>query len=132
MSAVSPTSRRIFLYWLLLLVPALVVGVGAIVLLRREQVRLDEQARMSNQARFAAIEARARLIAENVELLVGEVESGLMTTLNDVPAANPDAFLDEWERTNPLVRATFRLAANERVLRPAAGSVGATTGSSAA
>ncbi len=125
MSAVSPTSRRIFRYWLLLLVPALVVGFGAIVLLRREQVRLDEQARISNQARFAAIEARARLIAENVELLVGEAESGLMTTLNDVPAANADAFLDEWERTNPLVRATFRLAASERVLRPAAGSVGA-------
>ena len=118
----SPTSRRIFLYWLLLLVPTLAVGTGAIVLLHREQARLDEQARSANATRIAAIEARARLIAENVELLVGEVESGLMVTLADAPPTAPDAFLDEWERSSPLVRATFWLAESGAVLRSAVGT----------
>ena len=115
-------SRRIFLYWLLLLLPTLAVGAGALLLLRREQARLEESARASVEARRAAIAARARLIAENVELLVGDVETGLMATLREAPTANPEAFLDEWERSNPLVRGTFRLANDDRVLRPAASS----------
>ena len=38
-------SRRIFLYWLLLLLPTLAVGAGALYLLQKEQARLDEQAK---------------------------------------------------------------------------------------
>ncbi len=115
------SSRRIFLYWLLLLVPTLAVGAGALVLLRREQARLDEQVRVAAATKRSAIEARARLIAESVELLIGDVESGLMTTLNEIPVANPDASLDDWERSNPLVRATFRLSRDDRVARPTSG-----------
>ena len=118
------SSRRITLYWLLLLLPTLAVGAGALFLLRREQTRLDGQARAVAGTRTAAIEARARLIAENVELLVGDVERGLMTTLSEIPLANPDAALDEWERANPLVRSTFRVARDDRVLRPIAGGKG--------
>lgn len=113
--------RGVF-YWLLLLLPTLAVGTGGLWLLKREQARLDEQARVAAESRRAAIEARARLIAENVELLVGDVQTGLMTTLREAPAANPGGFLDNWERTNPLVRATFHLAPNERILRPTAGA----------
>lgn len=109
--------RGVF-YWLLLLVPTLAVGGGALWLLRREQARLDEQAAAAAESRRGAIEARARLIAENVELLVGDVQAGLMATLREVPNENPNPFLDDWERTNPLVRATFRLAADQRLLRP--------------
>lgn len=111
--------RGVF-YWLLLLVPTLAVGGGALWLLRREQARLDEQAVAAAESRRSAIEARARLIAENVELLVGDVQAGLMATLREVPNENPNPFLDDWEKTNPLVRATFRLAADNRVLRPTA------------
>jgi signal transduction histidine kinase len=117
-SAVSPTSRRIFLYWLLLLVPTLVVGGGAIQLLRREQARLAERGASADEARRAAVAARARLIVENVELLVGDVEAGLLDALSAEPAAGLDAFLDEWERKNPLVRIAFRAAADGTVLRP--------------
>lgn len=118
--AVLTTPRRITLYWLLLLLPTLVVGAGALVLLRREQARLDVQARVAAESRRATIEARARLIAENVELLVGDVETGLMNRLSEAPAASPDAFFNEWEQTNPLVHATFWLARGDQVLRPAA------------
>ena len=111
-------SRRSFLYWLLLLVPTLAVGIGALLLLRREQVRLDEQARGVSALRRETIAARARQIAENVELLVGDVQGGLMATLNLAPATDPDGFFDAWGANNPLVRSTFRLAADDRILRP--------------
>jgi two-component system, OmpR family, phosphate regulon sensor histidine kinase PhoR len=110
--------RGVF-YWLLLLLPTLAVGTGALWLLQREQARLNEQARAAAESRRSAIEARARLIAENVELAVDDVKTALMATLQEVPAANTDAFLDEWERSNPLVHATFRLGRDEQVLRPA-------------
>ncbi len=118
---VPAPSRRIFLYWLLLLLPTLAVGAGALFLLRKEQARLDEQARRVKALRREAIAARAQQIAENVELAVGDVQSGLMTTLNQATADDPDAFLDSWSASNPLVRSTFRLAVNDRILRPASG-----------
>ena len=117
--AVTGLPRRIYLYWLLLLLPTLAVGVGAIALLRRERARLAERAALADAARLAAVEARARLVAENVELLVGDVESGLLDALAAAPAGDPDAFLDGWERANPLVRATFRCREDGRLLRPA-------------
>ncbi|MGH7956271.1 MAG: sensor histidine kinase [Opitutaceae bacterium] len=118
----SPTSRRIFLYWLLLLVPTLVVGAGAIHLLRREQARLVERGAYADEARRAAITARARLIVENVELLVGDVETGLLDTLAADPAGEIDVFLEQWEKTNPLVRTAFRATSSGRIIRPVAGT----------
>jgi signal transduction histidine kinase len=122
---VSPVSRRIFLYWVLLLVPTLVVGAAAVLLLRREQGRLAQQGVYADETRRAALTARAQLIAENVELLTGDVENGLLDTLSEAPVARLDAFLDEWEKTNPLVRTTFRASAEGRLLRPTSGGVDA-------
>ncbi len=118
---VRTTSRHITLYWLLLLLPTLAVGAGALLLVRREQARLDAQARVAMATKRAAIEARARLIAESVELLMGDVESGLMATLNELTPGDSDGFFDTWGDTNPLVEATFRLATDDRVIRPAGG-----------
>jgi signal transduction histidine kinase len=102
-------SRRVLLYWVLLLLPTLAVGGGVLWLLGREQARLDEQTRAAIDARQAAVGARARLIAENVELLVGDVKTGLMTTLIEAPADDSklQKYLDDWKRTNPLVKATL-------------------------
>ncbi|MDP3070715.1 MAG: HAMP domain-containing sensor histidine kinase [Opitutaceae bacterium] len=124
MPAVSPVSRRIFLYWLLLLVPTLVVGGGAVVLLQREQARLAERSAYADEARRAAMAARARLIVENVELLVGDVQTGLLDALTTEPAARLDDFLTHLEQTNPLVRVAFRAAADGKLLRPTALSGG--------
>lgn len=114
----SPASRRIVAYWLLLLIPALGVGIGAIVLLRREQSRLADRAAYADEARRAAVTARARLIAENVELLVGDVENGLLDLLAADPAGGIDGLLDLLEKSNPLVRSAFRCAPDGEVLRP--------------
>lgn len=118
------TSRRLFLYWLLLLVAALGVGAGAWLLLRREEARLATRVSLTEAARRAAVEARARLVAENVELFVGDVEAGLLDTLAEAPAVALDAFLDEWERGNPLVRTTYRCTVDGRLLRPAGSATG--------
>ena len=120
----SPTSRRIFLYWLLLLVPTLVVGSGAIHLLRREQGRLIERSAYAEEARRAAMAARARLIVENVELLVGDVQAGLLDVLATEPGVEVDAFLAQWERTHPLVRASFPASSAGRILWPDAAKGG--------
>ncbi len=117
-----PASRRIFLYWLLLLVPALVVGGAAIQLLRREDARLRQQGAEVVEARRAALGAQARLIVENVELFTGDVQTALLDTLAAAPAGGLDEFLDRWEKTNPLVRLTFRGAADGRLIRPSGGS----------
>ena len=122
--AVSPVSRRIFLYWLLLLVPTLVVGGAAVVLLQREQARLAERGATADEARRAAMAARARLIVENVELLVGDVQNGLLDALAAEPPAGLDASLANLEKTNPLVRVAFRAAADGRMLRPSALTAG--------
>lgn len=101
-------SRRVLLYWVLLLLPTLAVGGGVLWLLSREQARLDEQTRAAVETRQSAVGARARLIAENVEVLVGDVRAGLMTTLREAPAGDRlGSYLKEWARTNPLVKETF-------------------------
>ncbi len=120
----SPTSRRIFLYWLLLLVPTLAVGGGAIFLLRREQGRLAERGAYADEARRAAIAARARLVVENVELLVGDVQTGLLDVLAAERADGLVAFQERWEKSNPLVRTAFIASADGRVLRPDARNAG--------
>lgn len=100
-------SRRVLFYWLLLLLPALLVGAGALWLLHREETHIGERVRATDAARRAAMEARARLIAENIEIVINEVQSGLMDTLNEAPATSPSSFLSEWKRANPLVRDAF-------------------------
>jgi signal transduction histidine kinase len=107
-------ARRLWLYGLLLLLPALAVGGLALGLLAREQSRLAEREQAAADSRRAAVETRARLIAENIELLVGDVQSALMTTLLEAPAAEPRAFMNEWQATNPLVSDVFRVTADGR------------------
>ena len=117
----TAASRRLWLYGLLLLLPALAVGGLALGLLAREQDRLAEREQAARDSRRAAVETRARLIAENIELLVGDVQSALMATLLEAPAAEPRAFLSEWQATNPLVRDVFRATADGRPVWGASG-----------
>jgi two-component system, OmpR family, phosphate regulon sensor histidine kinase PhoR len=117
-------SRSLFLYWLLLLAASFGVGAGAWLLLQREESRLLAKTASAEAARRAAVEARARLVAENVELLVGDVEAGLLDTLAEVPAEGLTTFLVDWERTNPLVRTAFLASSNGRLLRPSQADVG--------
>jgi hypothetical protein len=121
---VKGPARRIYLYWILLLVPTLIVGAGALLLLQREQGRLAARAGQVDEARRAALSARAQLAAESLELIVGDVESGVLDTLAEPSESLLETFLPELEKGNPLVRNAFLCAENGRLLLPAEGAAG--------
>ena len=103
-------SRAILLYWLLLLVPTLGAGLVMLRLLRHEGQRLA-------LAESAALQNKARVMADEIALSVGEAREGLIETLRAVPTANLD--LGDWARANPLIRNAFIWdAAQRRLLFP--------------
>lgn len=112
---IKSASRRALLYWLLLLVPTLTAGAGALWFLHREQLRIDEQAHAAVEARKTAVNDRARLIAENIEVLVVDVQNGLMTTLKEAPSDGPTSFLSDWKHANLLVHDVFQSTKDGRI-----------------
>ena len=102
-----PALRRVWLPWLLLLVPTLLIGAVALRLLWLEQRRIDEAAVEVRQRAEAATRARAQVAADNIELLVSEIRDGLMRELAETPEGDLEALLANWPRTNPLVAETF-------------------------
>jgi two-component system, OmpR family, phosphate regulon sensor histidine kinase PhoR len=104
---VTAATRRIWFYWLLLLLPAAVVGVSALLLLRREQVRVVQQTQLAAEARRAAVLGRAQLAAENIGLLIADVQSHLLQTLQELPLVNGEQAAADWRQSNPLVLDVF-------------------------
>ncbi len=92
--------RSIILYWLILLVPTLVIAAGGIVLLRGEGVRLAQMERSSARD-------RARAIAESLQITVEAVEHDLGEALQRIPASGMNDTLFDWKETNPLIRNVF-------------------------
>lgn len=97
----KPMSKRtIILYWLLLLVPTLVISLAAFRLLHHEQERITEQTRN-------AVQDRLRIIADNLQIDVSSVEEELIDSLQQIPSTNLTETLLAWQRKNPLVRNVF-------------------------
>jgi signal transduction histidine kinase len=92
--------RTIILYWLLLLVPTVVVGGAVFQMLRHEQHRIDQQTRFSARD-------RARAIADTLQITVGAVEDELMKSLRGIEANQLVDTLLSWEKKNPLIRNIF-------------------------
>ncbi|HLP08571.1 MAG TPA: HAMP domain-containing sensor histidine kinase [Opitutaceae bacterium] len=103
----SPAPRRVWLPWLLLLVPTLLIGGVALRLLWLEQRRIDEAASEVQQRAEVAVRARAQVAADNIELLVAEIRDGLLRELAETPEGDLEALLANWPQTNPLVAQTF-------------------------
>jgi len=97
------TRFRLLITWLLLLIPTLLLGFGALYLLK------GEEARLASSAQATAVD-RVSAIAGNIELATGEVKEGLLETLQALPADSlleQTDRLEEWKRSNPLVRNVF-------------------------
>ncbi len=92
--------RSIFLYWLILFLPTLVIAAGGIVLLRGEEERLAQVERSSARD-------RARAIAETLQVTVDAVEHDLTEALRQIPSRGMIDALLEWKDTNPLIRNVF-------------------------
>ncbi len=103
--------RRLYLYWLLLLVPTLAVGIGTVTLLWRERVRLERDSASARETHRAALVSRSQLVAENMDLLAGDVRDNLIAALRELPSSASRAFLARWPLENPLVRTGFMVSA---------------------
>ncbi len=107
-----PMQRRILIvYGLLVLAPALVIGVLAFRLLGHEQERL-------RLASVAAIEERAQAVAENIRISVEDAEEGLLSALASLPEPELPRALKEWRGQNTLVRNVFILNPARGLLLP--------------
>jgi signal transduction histidine kinase len=103
--------RSIILYWLLLILPTLVIGGVGIVVLRDEQERLIELER-------ASARDRARAIADSLQITVEAVEHDLSQALHQIPRAGMIEALLDWKETNPLIRNVFIWKRNVGLVYP--------------
>ncbi len=103
--------RLLVVYALCLLVPALSLGAGAWVLLRREAAQME--ARAVETARQEAL-----LVAERMALAVAEAEDALGDQFTPLRPPDREAALLDLERRNPLVRNTFVWSADQGLLWP--------------
>ena len=90
----------VILYWVLLLVPAIIIGAVGFRLLSNEQDRWERMERTT------ALE-RARAIAQTIRNTVESVEREITDSLIAIP---PESLLDTlltWEKENPLIRNVF-------------------------
>ncbi len=97
------TRFKLITTWLLLLIPTLMLGIGALYLLKGEEARLASSAQATAQDRITAI-------AGNLDLAIAEVKDGLIDTLQNLPKNSfmqQTDLLEEWKRSNPLVRNVF-------------------------
>jgi len=97
------TRLKLIITWLLLLIPTLMLGIGALYLLKGEEARLESSARATASDRILAI-------AGNIDLAIAEVKDGLVETLQSLPRdgfMHQTDLLEDWKRSNPLIRNVF-------------------------
>ncbi len=106
--------RSIILYWLLLLVPTVLIGAAVFQLLRHEQERINQQAQSSAQERVQAI-------GDTLQVTIGSVEDELTEALLSIPTDSLTETLSAWEAHNPLVRNAFIWSPQSGLVSPQPG-----------
>ncbi|MDA9846117.1 hypothetical protein N9C13_00285 [bacterium] len=107
MTLMTLARRRVLLYWLLLILPALAVGTGAAWMLRRERMRIADQAQKTAESRQEAVRERARLTGEGIETLMADVQNSLAVLLRETPLGFEQGYLEELRDSNALVSDMF-------------------------
>ena len=90
----------IFIFWVLLLVPALILAGVAFRLLSHEQERI-------RQTSTDALMDQARVIARSIDLSLETVQENLTGALLELAPKEIKNRLVSWEKQNPLVRNVF-------------------------
>ena len=106
--------RSILLYWMLILVPAVVISAAAFRLIYHEQERINGLA-------VASIEDRTETIGDTLQITVEAVEEELSRALLNIPEDKLQDTLLEWVDTNPLVRNVFIWDDNSGLRYPVSG-----------
>ncbi len=105
------TRSRILVYWLLLLVPTLLLGVWGWRLLVREEERLVQAGEMARLERLS-------LTAENIDLFLEEVKAAVVEGLLGLPRNDPEAAMFAWRNDNPFIRQVFIWRPSEALVYP--------------
>ncbi|MEI7899782.1 MAG: HAMP domain-containing sensor histidine kinase [bacterium] len=94
----KPSSLRVG--FSLLVGATLAIGVLSLRLLGREEVRVADDARR-------ALQDRAQVIADDLQLAVQGVENDMLTRVDALSTFDAPGTLSKWPETHPLVRNTF-------------------------
>ena len=106
--------RAILFFWVLLLVPTILIGGTAFTLLTHEQERI-------NQAALAALKDRASAIAGTIHTTMEGLQRNLTQSLKEIKPDKIQKTLHLWEQTNPLIRNVFIWDKERGLLYPAQG-----------
>jgi len=102
-------TRTLIIFWMVLVLTAVVTGSFMSILLRHEEERL-------NLAWQETAREQGQWLAGNVAMLVNEVEVDLSNRLLRIPPTAIQKELLDWVRKNPLVRNVFMVEAGKVVL----------------
>jgi signal transduction histidine kinase len=114
MAAGMTHRRSILFFWVLILVPTLVMSGAAYRLLSHEQERLNRSAR-------EALMTQAAAISETIHLTVDTVRDNLVQALLAIDPGVLQQTLQDWEKTNPLVRNVFVMESEKNLSYPVKG-----------
>jgi signal transduction histidine kinase len=103
---------RIIFFWILILLPTLIIGTVSVVLLRHEEDRLAE-------ASDKALRDKAQLVVDDISYVLASLQEGLMETLRETPLNALTETLVAMEAENPLIRNVFICKENGALLLPA-------------
>jgi signal transduction histidine kinase len=108
------TKRSIIFFWVLFLLPTLIMAGAAAKLLSHEQTRINQSAR-------SALTERADAVAQTIHLTVDAIRENLTGALIRIPAPQLMPTLLAWERQNPLVRNVFIFNPDKTLAYPVKG-----------
>lgn len=92
--------RAIIFFWLLLLVPTLIIASGAMRLMQHEQDRLDAM-------RVTTAREMGGTLADSLQITIAEIKEELLTSLRSAVPGQLARTLRTWETENYLVRNVF-------------------------
>lgn len=76
-------------------------------MLRRERMRIADQAQKTAESRQEAVRERARLTGEGIETLMADVQNSLAVLLRETPLGFEQGYLEELRDSNALVSDMF-------------------------
>ncbi len=92
--------RSIVLFWILLLIPTVILAAVGIWLLSHEQERLERR-------ELTALTRQVRATADKIDLSIETVQNNLSSALVTLPETDLESRLLSWEAENPLIRNVF-------------------------
>ena len=92
--------RAIIFFWLLLLIPTLLIAAGALRLLRHEQARIDA-------LRVTAAREMGGALGDSLQITISEIKAELLASLKAIDPGQLEKTLGMWADENYLVRNVF-------------------------